>query len=84
MDPISLAGLAIAVFDQLWKVGEHTAALVSAYQDFDQVRTTTMPQFLQSITCAQDSKAIENKIKDEINRTKALRTLLFQPCQVVS
>ena len=37
MDPISITGLAIAVFDQLWKVGERTAPLIMAYQDFDQV-----------------------------------------------
>lgn len=40
MDPVSIAGLAIAVFDQVWKVGERTALLISAFQEFDQVEFT--------------------------------------------
>jgi hypothetical protein len=37
MDPLSVAGLTIAVLDQLWKVGERTAELVANYRDFDNV-----------------------------------------------
>lgn len=37
MDPLSVAGLTIAVLDQLWKIGERTAELVSNYRDFDTV-----------------------------------------------
>jgi len=39
MDPISITGLAIAVFDQIWKIGDRTAVLISTYQEFDQVRS---------------------------------------------
>lgn len=38
MDPLSIAGLTIAVLDQLWKIGEGTAQLVSNFRDFDSVR----------------------------------------------
>ncbi|KAJ0277507.1 hypothetical protein COL940_007750 [Colletotrichum noveboracense] len=35
MDPLSIAGLTIAVLDQLWKIGNRTAELVSDYREFD-------------------------------------------------
>ncbi|OTB06762.1 hypothetical protein M426DRAFT_9194 [Hypoxylon sp. CI-4A] len=35
MDPLSIAGLALAAVDQLWKVSERTAELVSNFRDFD-------------------------------------------------
>ncbi|KAK7460228.1 hypothetical protein Landi51_00476 [Colletotrichum acutatum] len=35
MDPLSVAGLTIAVLDQLWKIGDRTAELVSNYREFD-------------------------------------------------
>ncbi|KAI9685289.1 MAG: hypothetical protein M1822_004662 [Bathelium mastoideum] len=35
MDPLSIAGLTIAVFDELWKLGEATAELLSTYRAFD-------------------------------------------------
>ncbi|TKA64851.1 hypothetical protein B0A49_06328 [Cryomyces minteri] len=63
MDPLSIAGLTLAVFDQLLKIGERTAQLVSTYRGFD-----------------ADSKTLENKIRDETNRTNTLSVLLFQPC----
>jgi hypothetical protein len=37
MEPIGLAGLTIAVLDQLWKIGNGTAELISNYRDFDSV-----------------------------------------------
>jgi hypothetical protein len=37
MDPISVAGLAIAIFDQILKLGERTAQLVSDIRAFDEV-----------------------------------------------
>lgn len=43
MDPLSIAGLTIAVLDQLWKIGEGTAQLVSNFRDFDSVRTRSYP-----------------------------------------
>ncbi|XDG00623.1 hypothetical protein ABKA04_000238 [Annulohypoxylon sp. FPYF3050] len=35
MDPLSVAGLALAAIDQLWKISERTAELVSNFRDFD-------------------------------------------------
>ncbi|KAI0382882.1 hypothetical protein F5Y04DRAFT_279131 [Hypomontagnella monticulosa] len=35
MDPLSVAGLALAAVDQLWKISEKTAELVSNFRDFD-------------------------------------------------
>ncbi|KAI1759331.1 hypothetical protein GGR53DRAFT_471458 [Hypoxylon sp. FL1150] len=35
MDPLSIAGLALAAVDQLWKISERTADLVSNFRDFD-------------------------------------------------
>ncbi|KAF2813270.1 uncharacterized protein BDZ99DRAFT_486568 [Mytilinidion resinicola] len=52
IDPLSLAGLTIAVLEQLWKLGEKTAEL--------------------------ETRRIQNVIKDENNRTRALRLLLFE------
>lgn len=43
MDPLSIAGLTIAVLDQLWKIGEGTAQLVSNFRDFDSVRLLSYP-----------------------------------------
>lgn len=43
MDPLSIAGLTIAVLDQLWKIGEGTAQLVSNFRDFDSVRPRSCP-----------------------------------------
>jgi hypothetical protein len=37
MDPLSIAGLTIAVLDQLWKMGDRTAELVSNFREFDNV-----------------------------------------------
>lgn len=37
LDPISVAGLALAVFDQLLKLGERTAEAISDIRSFDQV-----------------------------------------------
>jgi hypothetical protein len=37
MEPIGLAGLTIAVLDQLWKIGNGTAELISNYREFDSV-----------------------------------------------
>lgn len=62
MDPIGIAGLALAALDQLWKIGERTAVLVSNFREFD-----------------NDTKLLEAKIRDENNRTRALRQLLFEP-----
>ncbi|GAP82493.2 putative protein kinase-like [Rosellinia necatrix] len=62
MDLLSVAGLTIAVLDQLWKIGDRTAELVSNFRDFD-----------------NDTKVLENKIRDENNRTRALHMLLFEP-----
>ena len=36
-DPVSIAGLTIAVLDALWKVSERTADLISDFKDFDNV-----------------------------------------------
>ncbi|KAM0490786.1 hypothetical protein ACHAP8_011180 [Fusarium lateritium] len=35
MDPLSVAGLTIAVLDQLWKLGDRTAELVGNFRSFD-------------------------------------------------
>ncbi|KAI1457219.1 hypothetical protein F4805DRAFT_198640 [Annulohypoxylon moriforme] len=35
MDPLSVAGLALTALDQLWKISERTAELVSNFRDFD-------------------------------------------------
>ena len=50
MDPLSIAGLTIAVFDQLWKFGEATAELLSTYKAFDYVSVTmdVTNEYLQS------------------------------------
>jgi hypothetical protein len=37
-DPISIAGLAIAVFDKILLVGSKTAEIISDYRHFDDVR----------------------------------------------
>lgn len=37
VDPLSITGLTIAVLEQLWKLGERTAELVSDFRDFDNV-----------------------------------------------
>lgn len=37
LDPLSLVGLTIAIFDELWKLGEKTAVLVSNFREFDNV-----------------------------------------------
>jgi hypothetical protein len=38
MEPVGLAGLTIAVLDQLWKIGNGTADLISNYRHFDSVK----------------------------------------------
>ncbi|KAH6898223.1 hypothetical protein B0T10DRAFT_555557 [Thelonectria olida] len=65
MDPLSIAGLTIAVIDQLWKVSERTAELISNFREFD-----------------NDTKTLENKIRDENSRNRALRRLLFDPSPI--
>ncbi|KAF4331584.1 kinase-like (PK-like) [Fusarium beomiforme] len=37
IDPLSIAGLTIAVIDQLWKVSERTAELISNFREYDNV-----------------------------------------------
>jgi hypothetical protein len=37
MEPVGLAGLTIAVLDQLWKIGNGTADLISNYRHFASV-----------------------------------------------
>jgi hypothetical protein len=37
VDPLSIAGLTLAVIDQLWKVSERTAELISNFREFDNV-----------------------------------------------
>ncbi len=37
LDPLSVAGLALAVFDQLLKLGERTAEVISDMRSYDQV-----------------------------------------------
>ena len=37
LDPLSIAGLALAVFETLLKLGERTAAVISEMRSFDQV-----------------------------------------------
>lgn len=36
-DPLSIAGLTLAVIDQVWKVSERTAELISNFRKFDNV-----------------------------------------------
>jgi hypothetical protein len=38
LDPLSIAGLTIAIFDQLLKLGERTAQLIADAKTFDDVR----------------------------------------------
>ncbi|OCK87100.1 uncharacterized protein K441DRAFT_671229 [Cenococcum geophilum 1.58] len=35
MDPLSIVALTIKVLDQLWKIGDRTATLISNFRDFD-------------------------------------------------
>ena len=37
LDPLSVAGLALAVFEQLLKIGERTTEVISDMRSFDQV-----------------------------------------------
>ena len=37
LDPLSVAGLALAVFEMLLKLGERTAEVISEMRSFDQV-----------------------------------------------
>ncbi|CEF83668.1 unnamed protein product [Fusarium graminearum] len=64
-DPLSIAGLTLAVIDQVWKVSERTAELISNFRKFD-----------------NDTKTLENKIRDENSRNRALRRLLFDPSPI--
>lgn len=85
MDPLSITALTLAVLDQLWRIGERTAELVSTYRSFDDVSGGASPWacFASNIgRVTQDSQNLENEIRDETNRTKILRVLLFQPCTV--
>jgi len=45
IDPLSSAGLAIAVFDQLWKLGERTAELVADFREFDNVSNAPLIRY---------------------------------------
>ena len=38
LDPVSVAGLAVAVFDQLLKLGSKTWEIISEMRSLDQVR----------------------------------------------
>lgn len=98
MDPLSIAGLTIAVLDQLWKIGEGTAQLVSNFRDFDSVRFLSYPSnnlrrissnvwSRAGVQCRadprnQDSSILVHKIQDENNRTRALHMLLFEASSV--
>ena len=42
-DPVSIAGLTIAIFDQLVKLGERTAGLVSDIKSFGEVSYPVFP-----------------------------------------
>lgn len=44
LDPLSIAGLSLAIFDELLKLGERTAELVSDIRSFDEVKS----RFLRS------------------------------------
>jgi hypothetical protein len=43
LDPLSIAGLTITIFDQLLKLGERTAELITDIQAFDEVRIYRCP-----------------------------------------
>ncbi|RDL32383.1 uncharacterized protein BP5553_08839 [Venustampulla echinocandica] len=61
IDPLSIAGLTISIFDQLLKLGERTAQLIADAKTFD-----------------DDTDALYDKLKDENNRSRQLRHLLFE------
>ena len=50
MDPLSIAGLMLAVFDQLWKIGNRIAELVSTYQEFHQVASCLYNSTFRAMT----------------------------------
>ena len=37
LDPLSVAGLALAIFEQILKLGERTSEVISDIRSFDQV-----------------------------------------------
>lgn len=89
MDPLSIVALTIKVLDQLWKMGDRTATLISNFRDFDSVschpsqsksNERLAPRELSLVE--QDTRVLENKIRDENNRTRALHMLLFDPSSV--
>ena len=41
LDPISIAGLALAVFDEVLKLGAKTAEVISEMRTFDDVSSNT-------------------------------------------
>lgn len=43
LDPISIAGLALAVFDQVLKLGTKTAEVAAEMRAFDDVRKSSHP-----------------------------------------
>lgn len=84
-DPLSIAALTIAVLEQLWNLGQRTAELVADFREFDAVSQSRQPQTFEQLLRllrTQESKRLSGIIKDENNRTRALKLLLFESTSV--
>ena len=51
IDPLSVAGLAITIFDQIIKLGKETAQLISDVRAFDEVRPSPSVSLYTAMPC---------------------------------
>jgi hypothetical protein len=54
VDPLSIAGLAISIFDQLLKLGERTCQLLADAKTFDDVSRISSPDSPRCLTKSWD------------------------------
>ena len=83
LDPLSVAGLAFAVFEALLKVGERTAEVISEMRSFDQVIVFWPHREDRLAKGDQDMKQLREKIRYQTWRMSSLQ-LLFRESQVVA
>jgi hypothetical protein len=67
-DAIGIAGLAIAVFDQLLKLGERTAQTIQDIRTFAEVLATEHLGCIESQTLTGYSQGLEARIRDDQKR----------------
>lgn len=79
-DPLSIAALTIAVIDDLIRIGERTAELISDARAFKEVLSSYLLSSVEDEPLTwlyQDAVALHTHLLDERSRTRCLKALLF-------